>query len=75
MRKNRATKEQSELPRLIQACFLLLAPERENLRDHILPNDNGASSCAGEQCTEITLVAKKVEGCSIVDIFAIWYRI
>jgi hypothetical protein len=75
MRKIRATTEQSELPRLIQACFLLLASDRENIRDHVLPNVTGPFLCAGEQCAENTLITKKVEVCSIVDIFAFWYRI
>ncbi len=48
MRKIQATKEQSELRRLTQAYFHLLASERENTRDLVLPNCADASSCAGE---------------------------
>ena|ERR1700730_6174372 len=70
MRNIQVTKEQSEPLRLYQACFLLLASERENIRDHVLPNLSGASLCAGEHCTDITLIAQKVKGCSILDIFA-----
>jgi hypothetical protein len=47
MRKTQATNKQSELRRVSQACFHLLASERENICDLVLPNYADASSCAG----------------------------
>ena len=70
MRKIQTTKEQSELRRLSQACFLLLAAACENIRDHSVPNYSGASSCAGKFCTNATLVSQRLEGCSLLDISA-----
>jgi hypothetical protein len=48
MRKIRATKEQSELRRLSQACFHLLLSERGNICDPVFANCTDVISRAGK---------------------------
>jgi hypothetical protein len=71
MRNIQTTKEQSELRRLSQACFHLLAFERENICDLVLPNCAYASSRGGEHCTDNRLVTEKMDICPVVNTFGL----
>ena len=65
--------EKSQQPKDNQNCgeypkhILLLTSARKIIRDPVLTNCSGTSSCAGNQRADKTLTTWKAEGCPIVD--------
>jgi hypothetical protein len=56
------------------SIYSLLASAHENISDLVLPNFSGASLCAMSHFSDNTLGTRKVECCSILDIFASFFH-